>query len=166
MVTSLTLGLDEASRMNERRRRQRVPGPEEWLGYEADLDVRHAHKLFFGKSLGEVQHNFAGGRSIERADELLFMPRRAFQYYVLAFAKFVMSDAARGDSDAASTFLGLLLNREKRDPGSVGEVFDGLQAAVEFVASNQEHFDAEPAIYGVFNERAEQVRDLVKANGG
>lgn len=152
--------------MKERRRRRRIPSREEWLGYEADLDVRHAHKLFFGKSLDEVQGHFGGGRSIERADELLFMPRRAFQYYVLAFSQFVMSDAARGDSDAASAFLGLLLNREKRDAGSVGQVFDDLQAAVEFVASNQEHFDAEPPIYGVFRERAEQVRALVKANGG
>jgi hypothetical protein len=134
------------------------------VGYEADLDVRHAHTLFFGKSLDEVQGHFGGGRSIERADELLFMPRKAFQYYVLAFAQFVMSEAARADSDPASSFLGLLLNREKRDPGSVGQVFDDLQAAVEFIASNQEHFDANPAIYGVFKERAEQVRDLVKAN--
>jgi hypothetical protein len=151
--------------LNERQRRSRIPGREEWSGYEADLDVRYAHRLFFGKSLDEVQHHFGGSRSIQRADELLFMPRRAFQYYVLAFAQFVMSEAATGDSDAASTFLGLLLNREKRDPGSVGPVFGDLQPAVEFVAFNQEHFEANPAIYGVFKERAEQVRDLVKANG-
>ncbi len=152
--------------MNERRRRRRIPGREEWLGYEADLDVRHAHKLFFGKSLDEVQRHFGGVQSIGRMDELLFMPRRAFQFYVMAFAQFVRSDAARGDSDTASAFLTLLLNREQRDPGSVGQVFEALQPAVEFVASNQEHFDANPAIYGVFKERAEQVRDLVKANGG
>lgn len=37
------------------------------MGYEADLEVRHGHKLFFGKSIDEVQSYFAGGRSIERA---------------------------------------------------------------------------------------------------
>ena len=44
--------------MNERRRRRWTPGREEWLGYEADLDVRYAHKLFFGKTLDEVQSIF------------------------------------------------------------------------------------------------------------
>lgn len=47
------------------------------------------------------------------------MPRRAFQYYVSAFADFVVSGAAIGDADSASPFLNLLVNREERDPGSV-----------------------------------------------
>lgn len=143
--------------MNERRRRLRIPGHEEWLGYDADLDVRYAHKLFFGKSVEDVQRYFGDVRSIERADELLFMPRRAFQYYVRAFATFVMSDAARGDCDSASSFLGLLAHREEHDPGSVAQVFDVLEEAVEYVASNQALFDADPAIYGDFRERADEV---------
>lgn len=41
----------------------------------------------------------AGGRSID-ADELLFVPRRAFQYYVLALAQFFTSEAGRGERRA------------------------------------------------------------------
>ena len=59
-------------------------------------------------------------QSIERADELLFMPRQAFQYYVFAFAIFVISENASGDPDSASPFLQLLVALEERDPGSVG----------------------------------------------
>jgi len=137
-----------------------VPGKDEWVGYEADLDVRYAHRLLFGKTIEEVQQHFAGGRSIERADELLFMPRGAFRYYVQAFARFVLSDDGRGDSDAASSFLNLLGNREERDPGSVAEIYEDLEEAVAFVGAHQEYFEAEPAIYGSFSEKVERIRAM------
>lgn len=146
--------------MSKKRLRNKVPGPEEWSGYEIDLDVRYAHKLLFGKSIDEVQEYFGGVHSIERADELLHMPRGAFRYYVKAFAKLVTSEAARGDADSASPFLRLLLNREERDPGSVAEVYKELADASDFVASHQQHFDAKPAIYGWFRELATRIRLL------
>jgi hypothetical protein len=80
-----------------------------------------------------------------------------FRYYVRAFAAYLLAEAARGDSAAASTFLGLLVDREKRDAGSVVEVYRHLTEAVEFVAAHQEFFEAEPAIYGSFQERADAV---------
>ncbi len=71
-------------------------GPEDWAGHH-DIDSRNVHAFWFGKSLDEVQQFFSGGRSIQRGQELLFMPRRAFQFYIFAFAQYVMSDAAVGD---------------------------------------------------------------------
>jgi len=62
------------------------------------------------------------------------MPRRAFQYYVFAFAEFVVSNAAAGDPDSASPFLHLLVNREERDPGGVSEIYPELQPVVQFVS--------------------------------
>ena len=47
------------------------------------------------------------------------MPRRVFQFYIFAFAQYVMSEAAIGDPDAASCFLNNLIAREEHDPGSV-----------------------------------------------
>src|SRR5689334_9763538 len=102
-------------------RQRRVPTAEDWSGYKADEEVRYAHRLFFGRTTSEVLNLFGGGRGIERASELLYMPRRAFQYYVFAFAEFLMSDAAAGESDDASPFLRLLVGREERDPGSVAQ---------------------------------------------
>lgn len=112
----------------------------------------------FGKSTAEVQQYFGGTASIQRADELLFMPRKAFQYYVQAFAEFVRSDAAIGDADSASPFLHLLINREERDKGSVAEVYADLRPTVDYVAANQSRFDAQPDIYGDFGELADLVR--------
>ena len=126
----------------------KVPGRKEWAGYESDLDVRAAHRMMFGKSNDDIQKHFGEIHSISRADELLFMPRRAFQYYVFAFAQFMMSKNAKADSDSACPFLRLLVAREERDPGSVRQVYVQLAPVVAHVASHQEYFGADPDIYG------------------
>jgi hypothetical protein len=144
-------------------RKRKVPGVAEWSGYKDDLDTKYAHKLFFGKSISEVLQYFGGVHSIERASELLYLPRAAFQYYVLAFAEFVRSDECIGDSDSASPFLNLLVNREKRDPGSVAQIYSELAPAVDFVAQNQDRYDADPNIYGTFSEKAETLRHLCQS---
>ena len=137
-----------------------IPNSANWQGYEADLDVRHAHKLLFGKSIDEVQCYFGGAQSISRADELQFMPRAAFQYYVFAYSHYVMSEAARGDPDSASPFLRLLVAREKQDPGSVRKIYSHLRPTVEFVADHQDYFDADYDIYGSFKDLATQLKGL------
>lgn len=137
----------------------RIPDESAWYGYEDDLDVKAMHDLFYGKSNAEVQKHFGGGSSIERADELLFAPRPVFQYYVHAFASFVVSAQAKGDPDSASPFLGLLESREERDPGSVKAIFQSLASCVDFIANNQPHFNAAIDIYGNFKERAQRVRE-------
>jgi hypothetical protein len=56
--------------------------------------------------------------------------------------------------------LSLLAAREKRDPGSVREVYPLIAEAVDFVATHQAHFDADIDIYGDFKERAKGVYQL------
>ena len=149
--------------MGKPSRLNRIPDQKDWEGYEADLDVKHLHTLFYGKSNTDVEKYFANGRAIERMDELLFAPRRVFQYYVHAFIGYLMSEEAKGDSDAASPYLSLLEAREKRDPGSVTSIYPELAKSIDFVASHQEYFDATPDIYGSFRERAMQIRELCGA---
>lgn len=138
----------------------RIPDGSAWRGYENDLDVKYLHRLFFGKSSAEVQEHFGRGRSIERMDELLYAPRLVFQYYVHAFASFVMSDKAKGDPDSASSFLSLLEAREEREAGSVRQIYASLAHCIDFVANNQVHFKAGLEIYGDFEERAQRIRAL------
>jgi hypothetical protein len=71
-----------------------------------------------------------------------------------------MSVRAKDDCDAASAFLILLESREKRDPGSVKQIYWKLSECVEFIATHQEHFDADPDIYGDFPDKAEAIRRL------
>lgn len=141
-------------------RKLKIPNSDDWQGYEGDLDVRHAHKLLFGKSIDDVQRYFGGVQSISRADELQFMPRAAFQYYVFAYSQYVLSEAARGVPDSASPFLHLLVEREKQDPDSVREIYPLLRSTVEFVANHQDYFDADYDIYGSFEDLATQLKGL------
>ena len=134
-----------------------VPGDAEWAGYEVDLDARYAHGLLYGKTIEQAQELFGQNLSIERADELQFVPRRVFQYYVFAFAECLRTDRARGDSDSASPFLHLLLERERIDRGSVSEIYRDLAPTIDFVAANQQHFDADEGIYGSFAELAREI---------
>lgn len=146
------------SRRNKTRRPLPIPDETDWAGYANDLDVQDLHRLCFGKSAAEVQRFFDNGQAINRADELLFAPRRVFQYYVGAFADYLLSDAAMGDSDAASPFLSLLEAREERDPGSVACIYPGLEDTLGFIASHQDYYAADPAIYGSFADRAQRIR--------
>lgn len=142
---------------------RKVPDAAAWNGYLDDLDAQYAHELLFGKSADEVVHLFGEGRSIERASELLFVPRGVFQYYVFAFAAYLLSEGAAGDSDSASPFLHLLVNRERRDPGSVQQIYGRLAPIVDFVASRQEFYDADPDIYGKFKDHRDELAKLCDA---
>ena len=48
-------------------RPSQVPGEAEWAGYEDDLDVRYAYRLYFGKTTDEVKYDFRD-LVIERGD--------------------------------------------------------------------------------------------------
>ena len=146
--------------IEKRKKAVKIPGAEEWAGYKDDLNARAAHAFWFGKSLDDMQPYFGGGQSIQRGQELLYMPQPAFQFYSLAFAQYVMSEAAIGDADAASSFLGFLTAREKRDPGSVARTYDRLQPTIEFVAESQTRFSAGHDIHGDFREKAAALAAL------
>jgi len=149
--------------IQKRKKVAKIPGVEEWAGYQEDFTARNAHAFWFGKSADDMQPFFGGSQSIQRGQELLYMPRQAFQFYIFASAQYVMSEAAIGDSDAASGFLTGLIAREKRDPGSVAAIFPRLEPTIDFVAASQARFDASHDIYGDFNEKAEELKKLVGA---
>ena len=138
----------------------KIPGNAEWAGYRDDFGAREAHGIWFGKSLDEMQ-SVISNRSMVLTTGLQFMPRPVFQFYIFAFVQYVMSEAAIGDADAASVFLAALAAREKRDPGSVAQIYARLASAVDFVAASQARFDASHDVYGDFAEKAEMLRKLL-----
>ena len=138
----------------------RIPGEDDWVGHELDIESNYAHGHMFGKSIDDVMYDFRWC-AIERGIELRCMPRAAFQYYVFAFAKLLNSPREGvGQSDCASVFLHLLCDREKDDPGSVARIYPELQATIDHVATNQAFFDADVAIYGDFHEQAAELKAL------
>ena len=143
-----------------------VPTESEWGNYQADLDQAHAHEVFAGHTNSEMLPHFRRN-VIERTDELRWMPEVPFRYYALGFRDFVMAqDFEHLDTpDAASCFLGLVLDELEKQPGYILPIMPELLPAVHHVAVNQASFKAEESIYGSFREKLERIETLYEALG-
>jgi hypothetical protein len=141
-----------------------IPTENDWGDWRSDLDQQSAHEVFAGRSAADVQPLFQEN-VIERTDELRFMPTLPFRYYMLAFRDYVLSEAVTQDdaSDAASCFLNLVEGRLTSDRASIAPIVQDLLAAVDYVADNQNAFDAPVEIYGDFAERRARIRALGEA---
>ncbi|MHA6882517.1 hypothetical protein [Ralstonia pseudosolanacearum] len=140
-----------------------VPSEKDWGDYSCDLDQRSAHDVFFGKTSCEVFPAFELN-VIERASELQFIGSIPFQYYMLAFRDYVISDGVLNTSmasDAASCFLRLVLFKIKEDRFSILPIIDELIPALDYVAKNQERFDADVDVYGDFSEKFNEIKGLI-----
>src|SRR5258706_12037609 len=137
-----------------------IPTEADWGKYEANLDQEYAHRLFTGKSIRDALPLFHTN-VLERAGDLHFMPAIPFQYYVLAFKEYVLSEAALEDeveaASAADSFLNLIESRLRDDPRSIAPVIGELLPSVDFVTAHQERYHADVAIYGVFTERRTRI---------
>lgn len=142
---------------------KKVPTEKEWLGYEKDLDASYAYKVFFGKTNEEMQSSFKLN-VIERTDEIRFMPVKAFQYYIFGLRDYVMKRnfGYLDSSDAASCFLGLVLEKLESEPSKIIPVLSELIPSLEFVSNNQNLYDANEEIYGNFKNKYEHIISLWK----
>jgi hypothetical protein len=138
-----------------------VPTEKDWGDYKSDLDQKHAHSVFAGRTNQEMQPFFRRN-PIEMTDELRWMPEVPFRYYMLGFRDFVMANQSDffGASDAASCFLGLVLEKLERHPRHIISIMPDLLPTVEYVAENQALFDAKESIYGKFVEKLSRIHAL------
>jgi hypothetical protein len=138
-----------------------IPSLEDW-GRLDDLDVKYAFNLYGGRSLVEAMPFFVRS-PIERADELLFTPWKVFICYIFCFADFLTSEQSKGESDCASCFLNLVLQRARADPQAFREFYPRLEPAIDKVAGRQRFYEASPQIYGFFSEYKRQIRAVLQA---
>jgi hypothetical protein len=134
---------------------QRTPTRAEW-GDLSDLEVKHGYKLFGGKTVDEAMPLFIEN-PIERSAELRHAPAPVFNYYIFCFTEFLTSPKSEGESDSASCFLRLVLDRMTTDPASLDRIYPKLKAAVDTVAKRQAFYDASADIYGSFVDLQEQI---------
>ncbi|KGF71482.1 hypothetical protein DO97_19285 [Neosynechococcus sphagnicola sy1] len=137
---------------------KKFPTDKEWFGYERDLDASYAYKVFFGKTNDEMQSSFKLN-VIERTDEIRFMPVKAFQYYIFGLRDYVMKrDFGYLDSsDAASCFIGLVLEKLENEPSKIIPVLSELIPSIEFVSNNQNLYEASEEIYGNFKSKYKRI---------
>jgi len=141
-----------------------VPTEADWGNWQdGDLDVADAHEVFAGKTNEDVQEDFARA-VIERTDELRWMPKVPFQYYIFGFRDYVM--AGKFDlfdsSDAASCFLELIEEKLQNQPDYILPVMDELMPAIIHVSRNQAAYDADIDIYGDFQEKGRRIAELYR----
>jgi len=138
-----------------------IPTEADWGDYKADLDQTYAHKLFGGRTNQEMLPHFRRN-VIERTDELRWMPEIPYRYYMLGFRDFVMAgefDPLWG-SDAASCFIGLVLEKLEKQPVHILQIMPQLLPAVRHVAMNQSAFEASEEICGSFQEKLKRIEGL------
>ena len=138
-----------------------VPTEDDWGNYRADLDQNHAHSVFAGRTNEEMQPFFRQN-PLAITDDLRWMPDVPFRYYVLGFRDFIMAKQFNllDGSDAASCFLGLVLEKLESHPMLIAPVMPELMPTVEYVARNQGVFKADEGIYGNFFEKLSQIQTL------
>ena len=141
-----------------------IPTEIDWGNWKDDIDQKFSHGIYFGHSNEEMQERFLSA-PVEAAEELAFMPAIPFQYYIIGFRDSVLS--LKQDpfviADAASCFLRLILNKLINDRNIIIPIMDSLIDAVDFVAENQEKYDADIDIYGDFKELENQIKNkLIK----
>jgi hypothetical protein len=143
-----------------------VPTEAEWGEYQADLDQTYAHDLFAGHTNQEMLPHFRKN-VIERTSELRWMPEVPFQYYVLGFRDFVMAGEFEEleASNAASCFLGLVLEKLEKQPRFILPVMSQLLPAIRHVAANQTSYHASESIYGSFREKLKHIESLYETFG-
>ena len=90
------------------------------------------------------------------------MPKKPFQYYVFGFRDFVIQQnfGICESSDAASSFLNLILYKLEKQPDFILPVIEKLFPDIEFIADNQVLYDADEDIYGNFQEKFANIKKL------
>jgi hypothetical protein len=144
-----------------------VPSEAAWGNYHADLDQNYAHTMFAGRTNEEMLPHFRRN-VIERTDELRSMPEVPFRYYILGLRDFVMAREFDqfGAADAASCFIGLVLQKLEKQPEYILTILPQLLPAARYVAMNQSMFEASESICGSFQEKLKRIESLHEALGG
>ena len=135
-----------------------VPTEEDWGDYKSDLDQKHAHRVFAGRTNQETQPFFRRN-PIERTDELRWMPEVPFRYYMLGFRDFIMANEFEflGASDAAKLFPWPCPRKTRQTAAVHCSNNAGTLPTIEHVARNQNLFEAKESIYGNFLEKLARI---------
>jgi len=142
---------------------KQIPTEEDWgeylQGRIEDLDVAYAHDVFIGKSNSDMLPEYKD-HVLMRSEDLHWMPKKPFQYYIFGFRDYVINGdfGSYESSDAASSFLQLILHKLKEQPDHILPVLPGLLKDIEYVAKNQALYDADEDIYGNFIEVLAEIK--------
>src|SRR5437899_3169078 len=124
-----------------------APPPKSAFGNMADLDVRHAWKVFGGRSLEDAYREFTQN-PFGRVDNFRWVAPEAFVFYFPIVARYVTSEDAKGDSDTISSLAGILeFQLEENGPG-LSPVFGDIEAISRHIINHYADYELDYDIYG------------------
>lgn len=136
----------------------RIPTTSDINVYDS-LDEQSAVKRFYGRSLEEAEQLFCDN-FLSCQEDLFAMGPRAFNFYVLAAVRYLLSPDSNGDSDAISSFCsGLHLRAENVACPLEVDVHTGrdtpaeVRSAIAAILGDFERFDVDESIYGDVRSR-------------
>ena len=140
-----------------------IPSKNDWGKIDPkDLDANWAYKQFIGKSFSEAESMFREN-ALYYQEDLQSMSEIPFNFYVQALEKYIISKAAKNDSDGASSFLGMVAWMIKKRQSILSkENKEKLLSASDHIANNQNFYDADIDIYGNFTEKLKEIHRYSK----
>ncbi len=141
----------------------KIPNKTDWGNYSDNLDTLYAYKKFGGKTNKEMQKYFKVN-VVERAFEIRSMPLKPFQYYMLGLKEHIDSEdfGQFEESSATSCFIELVLDTLKEKPEYINPILDQLLSTLNYIAENQEYYEADIDIYGDFREKLKNIKLLAR----
>jgi hypothetical protein len=135
-----------------------IPTDDDWLmPIDPDsLDVAWAYKNFHGKSFEEGVRLFEEN-AINYQEDLMYMPAPVFGFYIGSYIAYLVSEAARSDSDGASCFVGLIRFKAEHDPATITPYWTIIEPALRYVVEHQDDYEADWEIYGSFRATAREI---------
>ena len=110
-------------------------------------DEQYALKHFLGKTIDQARSLFAEN-FLRYQEDLTHMGPVAFRYYLPAALKYVASEAADGESDAASSLCQVIESRLEKEPGELSPIKAILRDGIASILEDFVRYDCEPSIYG------------------
>jgi hypothetical protein len=136
-----------------------IPTEADWRSEPWDLDTPHAYQHFAGKDLAQSRELFVEN-ALYYQEDLQHMPAICFRYYVWAYIEYLLSEKSYGDSDGARCFFGLVSIRHN-ELRSEMQLREAACRVLQHLQYGQETYNADIAIYGDFEVRAELALRLL-----
>lgn len=137
--------------------KNKVPNRNDWGDVNADSHLRDAFHLYGGKTVDEAAQYFVAD-PIQQAQVLRYSTPAVFDYYVFCFVNYLTTEASVGESDMASCFLNLIVEKSDKDPLGLARIYPTLSSAVEVIAGRQQFYEADQNIYGSFREKKDKIQ--------
>lgn len=124
-----------------------IPTEDDWRSEPWGIDTPWAYKNFHGKTSEEAIQLFEENAFLYQED-VWYMPKQVFGYYLRAFMAYLASTSAEGD--AASCFISLIKYKAQHEPDTLVPLWSEIDSTLQKLADYQEYFEADWLIYGSF----------------